>query len=413
MIDVKFEVGGWPLNPNTMKDRLTAEILKSIEAEIRKKIGSIRHPETSEFPVVVVRGRNLDNLSVEVTGPPELVALVKSRLSGDENESMGDTESTITRPVVFISYGSEDNELVDRLANDLLQARIEVFYAAWDIGPGDSIRQKIDEGLERCTHFIAVLTPTSIEKEWVKTEMDAGFMRKVAKLSKFIPLRVNLPTTKLPPLLGTMHSPSIDDYDKEIRQLIADIKGISRRPTPIPSPEPVTRTPGIGISAAAEAIVRLMIERSEFGDSSDPELTPDKIREETGLTDDDVIDAVHELEGQGFIRRHRSLNCGAIGFHGLWPESELFVKFDPFFTSWDAENDALRIAADLVNRDRDGVSVKNLAESYSWSPRRINPAVNYLINRKLVGHSESLFHPWASPWINRTPATRRFIKDRG
>ena len=152
--------------------------------------------------MVVIRGRDLENLSVEVTGSPELVSLIKSRLNGEERENMADSETTTAQPVVFISYGSEDQEFVNRLAHDLIQEDIEVFNAAWDIGPGDISAKRSMKALAGCTHFIAVLTPTSMEKEWGKTEMDAGFMRKVDKRSKFIPLRVNLPSAKLPALLA-------------------------------------------------------------------------------------------------------------------------------------------------------------------------------------------------------------------
>jgi hypothetical protein len=44
---------------------------------------------------------------------------------------------------------------------------VDVFYDEWEIGPGDSIRQRLDHGLGQCTHFIAVLTSTSLHKPWV------------------------------------------------------------------------------------------------------------------------------------------------------------------------------------------------------------------------------------------------------
>jgi len=390
------------------------EILNAVEEDLRAKIGSIRHPETGEFPVLVVRGSTLENLHVEVRGSPELIALVHERLHPDEKKGMNEEiEKPGGSPVAFLCHASEDKDLVHRLASDLMGSGIDVFFDEWEIRSGDSIRRKIDTGLEGCTHFIAVLTPNSITKEWVNTEIDAGFIRKIEGNCRFIPLRFGLTASNLPPLLRSLHSPSMDDYENCLAQLVSDIHGISRKPKlGFPPPIIIERTTRLGVTKSAEAILRLLIEKSEHGDSMDPQVSPQEIQQLTGLTDDDIVDGVAELEGQGFVQRHITLGCGAIGFHMLTPEAELFVKFDRYFKPWNPELDALRIAADLVNSFKDGTSVPDLATSYGWLPRRMNPAINYLVNRRLIEASEEIgCHPWTTPWIRRTAATRRFLKD--
>ncbi|RJR54773.1 MAG: toll/interleukin-1 receptor domain-containing protein [Desulfobacteraceae bacterium] len=412
---VEFEIGGRSVDPEDLADYVMAEILKAVEAELRAKIGSIRRPETGEFPVLVVRGNTMENLSVEVTGSPELIALVHERLNGrEEKGTNGEVEKPGGSPVAFLCHASEDKNLVRRLAGDLVGRGIDVFFDEWEIRSGDSIRRKIETGLEGCTHFIAIMTPDSISKEWVNTEIDAGFIRKTEGSSKFIPLRFGLPVDKLPPLLRSLYSPSMDDYESGLAQLVSDIHGISRKPETGPPPSTtMERKAGVGVSAGAETILRLMIEGSEHGDSMDPELSPQEIRQLTRLTDDDIVDAVSELEGQGFVQRHIGLGCGEIGFHVLTPEAELFVKFDRHYKPWNPEADACRIAADLVNRMKEGASVPDLAASYEWPPRRMNPAVNYLLNRRLIEASETMgCHPWTTHWIGRTAATRRFLRDR-
>jgi hypothetical protein len=76
---ISFEVGGRKVNPDNLADALMAAVLQGIEENLRTRIGAIRDPETGEFPVVVVRGRDLENLSVEVEGSERLVALVRER----------------------------------------------------------------------------------------------------------------------------------------------------------------------------------------------------------------------------------------------------------------------------------------------------------------------------------------------
>ncbi len=97
-----------------------------------------------------------------------------------------------SKPRVFLSYASEDREAAERLARDMIHQGIDVFFAAWEIRPGVSIRAKIDEGLQNCTHFIVLLTPASVTKPWVNTEIDAAFVLKVEESCRFIPLRLGL-----------------------------------------------------------------------------------------------------------------------------------------------------------------------------------------------------------------------------
>ena len=65
-------------------------------------------------------------------------------------------------PHVFLSSASEDKELAVRLAKDLLAHGIDTFNYIWDIKMGESFRQRIDEGIINCTHFLVLLTPVSI-----------------------------------------------------------------------------------------------------------------------------------------------------------------------------------------------------------------------------------------------------------
>jgi hypothetical protein len=172
-------------------------------------------------------------------------------------------------------------------------------------------------------------------------------MRKLEGSCRFIALRHGISPEALPPLLRGCLSPSLDDYERDIKILVSDVYDISRKPPLGPSPPLVLdRRAGTGLSAAAEAIVCLAVERSQTGMSMDPQLSPDDLRNATQLTDDDIVDAVDELHGQGLIQLHTSLGCGPMGFHMVTPESELFAIMDRHFMSWNPEEDAQRIAAD-------------------------------------------------------------------
>ena len=158
---------------------------------------------------MVVHGDRLDNLSFSVEGSPELLALVKQRFAAEELENMT-FASTVgsTSPRAFLSYAREDRQLAEQVAAALQANGIDTWWAGWCIGAGDSLRQKIDEGLADCTHFLVLLTPASITKPWVNQEMDAGLVRKLNENTRFIAVRSGLAASALPPLLAGMLSPS-------------------------------------------------------------------------------------------------------------------------------------------------------------------------------------------------------------
>jgi hypothetical protein len=72
-----------------------------MRAQITQKIGTIRDPETGEFPTVIVRGDSIDKLTLHVEGSPKLVALVKERL-GIEEEKSPTEAAPVKPPRVFL-----------------------------------------------------------------------------------------------------------------------------------------------------------------------------------------------------------------------------------------------------------------------------------------------------------------------
>lgn len=419
MSGLKIEVGGKPVSPHQMGDAIEALFVKKITDQLRTRVADIRDPETGEVPVLSVRGRNLATLSVSFSGSEQVLALAAQRLrevgmishDSDGENVMRDRDPI--KPRAFLCHAGENKALGRQIATDLMAKGIETFFDEWCIEDGESLRQKIDEGLVGCTHFIVLLTPESLRKPWVNAEIDAAFVRKLAGLCKFIPLRHGLAPEALPPLLGALLSPELIDYERNMQALINGIYEVSKKP-PLGEPPAVVRNrvlEALGVSAAAEAIVRVMMERTEHGDDMDPQIEADDLRSATGLTDDDIIDAVEELEQRGYVRRLRAFGGGSLGFPTLFAEGALFVAFDKHFTDWNPEADALKIAADLVNGVNDGM-VPKIAEAYGWAPRRMNPAVNFLIEHGLVESSGKMgTHPWCRFWIRNTHRTRRFVRD--
>ena len=416
MLTITFEIDGRRVSLDNLEDALERAILTAAEDKIRSKLTELRDPETGEFPVVTIHGRSLDNLSVKVSGSEKLIARVKARLGVDDGTREQPEDNRMeTTPHAFLCHASEDKEIARPLAEELRRNGVDTFYDEWEIGPGDSIRQKIDEGIGDCTHFIVLLTPISIEKPWVKAEIDAGFGRNLKGECKFIPLRCGLEVDRLPSLLEAKLSPAIDgSHDKSnIKKLIDFIHGIGVSPPLGEPPQAIQESSGgaLGLSPAAEAIVKITIEDSENGMADSQMISLRQLKEATGLEDDDIIDAVDELESRGYVRVISTQSIDPLDGEHVWAEASLFTTFDKYFKPWNPEDDALRIANALEN-GKSG-DLPEMAQEYSWPPRRMNPAVSYLIENGLVGASDELGSlPWVRWSIYKTPGTRRFVRDR-
>src|SRR5436305_3804054 len=156
---------------------------------------------------------------------------------------------------VFISYARADAEHVRRLAESLHNAELKVFFDEWEIGPGDVLVHKLDEGLNSRNGVLCV-TPTALSRPWVLEEYAAMVTRAVERKLQLIP--VLLIDAELPPLLASrvwvdLRTADGPEYDREVRKLIAALKG--ERPAPPPRQDGQI-LPRPGTAFRAEVILR-------------------------------------------------------------------------------------------------------------------------------------------------------------
>ncbi|MDX2027198.1 MAG: toll/interleukin-1 receptor domain-containing protein [Alphaproteobacteria bacterium] len=420
MFNIKFEIDGKRVDPNNsgaIEEALSNAAFKNVGKQIHDRLATVRDPETGRFAVVSVEGTSLENMRIAVEGSQAVVDLVIERV-----RELGMTADSVIRshirkgdrPIyVFLSHANADSDTAIEIAKTFNAKGIEVFLDKWDIRAGDSIPEKINDALNQATHFVVLLTPKSQAREWVKAEMDAGLMLRIEGRCQFIALRQNMPATNLPPLVRSWNSPSLDDFETDIAQLVSDILGISRRPPlgPLPTPLAVPRSQSLLLSPAAMMIARTYIQRSETGRLADPQIELEELVKESGLTDEDLIDAIDELSGKGYVKTLKALGRFRLGCAALVVQPALFSELDHLIMQWNPAEDAQLIAADMVNEVIDG-NVQKAAEHYHWSARRINPAITYLIRRRLIQASNEApgGTPWCAHWITAIPETRRFVK---
>ena len=85
---------------------------------------------------------------------------------------------------VFISYSRKDLSFVERLAEDLKAAGLEVWYDLSGLDGGTRWGMEIQRAIQQSQIFVVVLSPNSIESEWVEKE----FMYANSLKRKIIPL---------------------------------------------------------------------------------------------------------------------------------------------------------------------------------------------------------------------------------
>lgn len=90
---------------------------------------------------------------------------------------------------VFISHASEDKEQIVRpLANALVDKGLAVWYDEFALQIGDSLRQKIDQGLAKSKVGLVVFSEAFFGKGWANYELDGIVTRTVSGEQILLPI---------------------------------------------------------------------------------------------------------------------------------------------------------------------------------------------------------------------------------
>jgi hypothetical protein len=142
--------------------------------------------------------------------------------------------STQEAPKVFISHASEDKErFVVDFASNLRQRGIDAWVDQWEIRPGDSLVKKIfDEGLNNAEAVIIVLSNISIQKPWVREELDISIVKKITEQIRVIPIIIDADCIVPASLQSTLwvKIQDLKQYDQELTRIVNTIFNISDKP---------------------------------------------------------------------------------------------------------------------------------------------------------------------------------------
>ncbi len=180
----------------------------------------------------------------------------------------------------FISHSSIDKPFVERLAIDLrTREGIDAWLDKWEILPDDSIPAKLEEGLSSASVFVLVLSPESVNSQWVSYERQTWLTEQIeeevrAKQESRIPNRRLIPVLykdcEKPPFLKPLLHVSINDqnYADGFQQLVRGIRGESGKPplkgetapAPAQPSSPGVSAPGVLPRKLAWNLLKVLLE---------------------------------------------------------------------------------------------------------------------------------------------------------
>jgi hypothetical protein len=262
-------------------------------------------------------------------------------------------------PKVFISHASEDKErFVLDFARKLRSKGIDAWVDRWKMLPGDSIVDKIfEEGIAKAQAMVVVVSEYSVNKPWVREELNAGMVRKINGVSRLIPVVIDdLEDSQIPESLKATvweRVKDLDDYVSEFEAIVRSIYGQREKPQLGDPPEytqmKIDTVPGL--SEVDSLVLKLCCEVLVEQGSLDESLRPQTIFERTDeleLSQDEVLETLQVLGGGGYF----NLNVSGEGILLLIGVTD--YGFDKYARTYIPHYDAAfrTVALDLVNHDR-------------------------------------------------------------
>ena len=89
---------------------------------------------------------------------------------------------------VFLSHSWKDKPFVRQLAKRLWREGYQVWLDEKELVPGDQLAARLSEAIDRCRVVIVVVTPASIESNWLKFELNKATERMVNGDCRLIPV---------------------------------------------------------------------------------------------------------------------------------------------------------------------------------------------------------------------------------
>jgi hypothetical protein len=136
-----------------------------------KRLETVRHagPSTIGIDTFYRSQGNIPDAFLRGAGAPNVFITYAASLIGQAFQFYS----------CFISYSTRDQDFADRLYADLQAKGVRCWFAPRDMKSGRKIHEQIDEAIRLYDRLLLILSPASIESEWVNPEIAKARKREV------------------------------------------------------------------------------------------------------------------------------------------------------------------------------------------------------------------------------------------
>ena len=111
---------------------------------------------------------------------------------------------------VFISHSSKDKWAARRIRDDLERLGCKTFLDERDIATGDTLDESIQSHLIECEDFLLLLSPASVQSEWVLIELGGALALK----KRIVPILLYVSANEAPKAINLKLARDINEIDR-------------------------------------------------------------------------------------------------------------------------------------------------------------------------------------------------------
>ncbi len=231
-------------------------------------------------------------------------------------------------PKVFISHASEDKDrFVTEFAIKLRKNGVDAWLDKWEMQIGDSLVDKIfEDGIKKADCFIVILSHNSVNKPWVKEELNASVVKRLSKGTKIIPIILDdcdVPES----LISTLwiEIKNLKNYDEAFKKVLSSIFRLNEKPLLGKTPNFVSSAtqPINGLTQADNLILKISCEFALAKNDLQVQITPDFLESKVDLSIEEINDCVDILESQFFLKVERMLG----GYYFAFITPHAFITY--------------------------------------------------------------------------------------
>ncbi|MGR3309387.1 MAG: toll/interleukin-1 receptor domain-containing protein [Candidatus Brocadiales bacterium] len=291
---------------------------------------------------------------------------------------------------VFVCHAKEDKKhFVLDFAAKLRAKGVDAWIDRWEIYPGDSIVDRIfEEGIKEAKAGIVVISKYSVNKPWVREELNAIMVRKINERIKLIPVVID--DCQVPECLKFIAWEKIEDlenYDEQLDRIVMSIYGQNDKPIlgspPVYTQETIDTLPDL--TKVDSLVLKLSCE--EAIKNGHPRVDTASIIElaiSLDIPQEAFYDALDNLDEEGYIKVTRVIANKIPNF------STTRKGFEDYARVYIHDYSAIKklIALEIINRNaRDGFLI---SQSLNHPIMTVNHVLDIFRNEKLIKTSEAI-----------------------